>query len=102
DRRRLDALARLVNVVEPAGWSEHLAFVRGGGHEIGHLAAPPRHAGSAEAVARNVSAAQAAVGSAPCMENVATLIAPPGSTEDEVTWLCRVLAATDAGLLLDL
>src|SRR5438270_4841425 len=35
--RRLDQLARLVNDVEPEAWSEHLAFVRAGGVEIGHL-----------------------------------------------------------------
>jgi len=39
---RLDKMARLVEQVRPQFWSEHLAFVRGGGIEIGHLAAPPR------------------------------------------------------------
>ena len=39
---RLERLARLVNDVEPEAWSEHLAFMRAGGIEIGHLAAPPR------------------------------------------------------------
>src|SRR5580698_1864505 len=43
DTRRLDKLARITGMVEPESWSEHLAFVRGGGREIGHLAAPPRN-----------------------------------------------------------
>jgi len=38
---RLGRLARLVERVEPDHWSEHLAFVRAGGIEIGHLAAAP-------------------------------------------------------------
>ena len=42
DRKRLDDLARVVGWLEPELWSEHLAFVRGGGTEVGHLAAPPR------------------------------------------------------------
>jgi uncharacterized protein (UPF0276 family) len=36
------------------------------------------------------------------VEDVATLLDPPGSTCDEQTWLCNVLEATDAPLLLDL
>ena len=44
DTRRLDGMARVAEAVRPAFWSEHLAFVRGGGREIGHLAAPPRTA----------------------------------------------------------
>ena len=42
DQRRLERTARLIDEVQPEFWSEHLAFVRGGGIEIGHLAAPPR------------------------------------------------------------
>src|SRR5262249_7455951 len=44
DLRRLDAMARVTELALPELWSEHLAFVRGGGCEIGHLAAPPRNA----------------------------------------------------------
>ena len=39
---RVERLARVVNALEPQAWSEHLAFVRSGTYEIGHLAAPPR------------------------------------------------------------
>ena len=34
---RLERMARLVDRVRPVAWSEHLAFVRAGGVEIGHL-----------------------------------------------------------------
>jgi uncharacterized protein (UPF0276 family) len=102
DRRRVDALARLVNLVEPVSWSEHLAFVRGGGHEIGHLAAPPRSDAVLAGTAANVAAVARAVGTRPLLENVATLIDPPGSTMDEPEWLGGALAATGCDLLLDL
>src|SRR5687767_13620472 len=76
--RRLEALARLVGDVQPEFWSEHLAFVRAGGIEIGHLAAPPRSPATLEGLAANVARARAVVGATPRLENVATLVEPPG------------------------
>jgi uncharacterized protein (UPF0276 family) len=95
-------MARLVDFVRPEFWSEHLAFVRGGGIEIGHLAAPPRTAAVIDGTASNIERAHSVVGSAPLMENVATLIDPPGSDRTEATWLNDIVAATGTGLLLDL
>jgi uncharacterized protein (UPF0276 family) len=102
DEKRLDRLARLVDTVEPIGWSEHLAFVRGGGREIGHLAAPPRTEATIHGTLANLQRARAVVGSAPLMENVATLVDPPGSTLDEGTWLGAIVDQGEARLLLDL
>ena len=102
DRRRLDALARVVEWLEPEVWSEHLAFVRAGGSEVGHLAAPPRNDATLEGLMRNVEAARRATGSLPCLENVASLIEPPFCTYDEGEWLRTVVAATGCELLLDL
>jgi uncharacterized protein (UPF0276 family) len=101
-QERLDRVAAFVGALEPEAWSEHLAFVRGGGREIGHLMAPPRHASTLEGLAENVRRATATVGAAPLLENVATLIDPPCSTMDELTWTRAVLGATPAPLLLDL
>lgn len=102
ERWRLERMARLVEAVASEAWSEHLAFVRAGGVEIGHLAAPPRTVAGVEAAARNVDVARAVVGAPPCLENVATLIDPPGSDRDEATWVAEILAASACGLLLDL
>jgi len=99
---RLERMARVVGAVEPEAWSEHLAFVRGGGREIGHLAAPPRAAVTLEGLAANVARARAVVGSAPALENVATLVEPPGSDRDEPAWLTEASAVTGGHLLLDL
>jgi uncharacterized protein (UPF0276 family) len=102
DERRLAAMARLAEAVQPESWSEHLAFVRAGGIEIGHLAAPPRTEAGIEAAASNIRRATAIVGAAPAMENVATLIDPPASRLDEPDWIAGVVAASGAPLLLDL
>ncbi len=99
---RLAAMARLVDRVRPEGWSEHLAFVRGGGFEIGHLAAPPRTLETIDGAARNLARAERVVGMRPKVENVATLIAPPFSAMSEAEWLAAMLDATPCDLLLDL
>jgi uncharacterized protein (UPF0276 family) len=100
--KRLAQIARLLDRVQPESWSEHLAFVRGGDLEIGHLAAPPRTASTIEQTAANLDVAQAVVGSMPLMENIATLIDPPASDRDEPQWLADTCHAANAGMLLDL
>lgn len=102
DHKRLDNIARLVEIIQPEFWSEHLSFVRGGGIEIGHLAAPPRTPSTIEGATRSLSVAREVVGALPLVENVATLIAPPGSQYDEPSWITEILSAAGCDLLLDL
>jgi uncharacterized protein (UPF0276 family) len=102
DQRRLAKMARLVETLRPEAWSEHLAFVRGGGIEIGHLAAPPRNASTADAACENIDTARRVVGMMPSMENIATLIDPPGSDLAEAEWIARIAAGSGCPLLLDL
>ena len=102
DPRRLHAMARLMKTVQAESWSEHLSFVRAGGVEIGHLAAPPRTPLSAAGAIANIALATRIVGSAPLMENIATLVAPPASTLDEAEWLAQIIHGAQVPLLLDL
>jgi uncharacterized protein (UPF0276 family) len=102
EEKRLEKVARLVGELEPEGWSEHLAFVRGGGYEIGHLAAPPRNDATIEGAAGNLRIARRRVGAPPSVENIASLIDPPASRYDESTWIARILSLADVDLLLDL
>jgi uncharacterized protein (UPF0276 family) len=102
DTKRLDQIARLCDEVTPVSWSEHLAFVRGGGLEIGHLAAPPRNAATIEGTLANLARATRVVGRAPQVENIATLIEPPGSDREEAAWVSEIIRASNADLLLDL
>jgi uncharacterized protein len=102
DAKLLEKTARLCGEVEPEYWSEHLAFVRAGGLEIGHLTAPPRTDATTEGAAANLERARAVVGSAPLVENIATLIDPPGSDYDEGDWINRIIESSPSDLLLDL
>lgn len=102
ERRLLEKSARLYEEVRPLYWSEHLAFVRGGGIEIGHLTAPPRTQETIAGAAENLSLASQVVGVAPLVENIATLIDPPGSELDETSYTRQILQNTHGNLLLDL
>ena len=99
---RLKRMARLVDRVRPEAWSEHLAFVRAGGVEIGHLAVPPRTLATAEGACANLGRAAQLVGALPSVENIATLIDPPGSSMDEARWVRSIVAASGAPMLIDL
>lgn len=100
--RRLIDMARLCDEVSPQFWSEHLAFVRGGGIELGHLAAPPRTEATIAGTIANLARAKQIVGVAPQVENVATLIDPPGSDRDEASWLSAIVRNSESTILLDL
>ncbi len=102
DPVRAGRLARLVAAIGPESWSEHLAFVRAGGIEIGHLAAPPRTPQSVDGAARNLAALTRLVGTPPLVENIATLVRPPASTMAEAEWVGGIAAAAGVDLLLDL
>lgn len=102
ETKRLDQMARLCEEVGPISWSEHLAFVRGGGIEIGHLAAPPRTSATIDGAIANLHKARTIVGVSPQVENVATLIDPPGSDLDEATWISDIVRHSESDLLLDL
>jgi len=102
DERRLARLAGLIEAARLPMWSEHLAFVRAGGYEIGHLAAPPRSVATVEGTLRNLARARAVVGTAPVLENIATLIDPPASTMGECAWIGAIAKQGEASLLLDL
>lgn len=102
DERRLERLARLIDKVRPEAFSEHLAFVRAGGVEIGHLAAPPRTLAVVEGALANLERIRRSVGTLPCVENIATLIDPPASGLDEAAWVRAIVYGSGVSMLLDL
>src|SRR5262249_47574609 len=71
DPRQLDRIARLAEAVRAPLVSEHLAFVRAGGIETGHLLPLPRTREGLDVVVRNVLQAQAALPVPLALENIA-------------------------------
>lgn len=97
--RRLGALCR--ELAAPVV-SEHVAFVRGGGREIGHLTALPYTVEAARVVARNVAAARRALPDIPLLlENAARTLRFPDDDLDEGRFYAEVAARTGCDLLLD-
>ncbi|XXF77703.1 DUF692 domain-containing protein [Myxococcaceae bacterium GXIMD 01537] len=102
DPRRLDTLARLAEKLGAVCVSEHLAFVRAGGVESGHLLPLSRTEESLEVLADNVRRAEAALPVPLALENIASLFEWPAPELTEAAFLAQVLERTGARLLLDL
>jgi uncharacterized protein (UPF0276 family) len=102
DRARLTTLAQLAKQLEAPLVSEHLAFVRGGGLETGHLLPLPRTREALDLVVAHAREAQAALPVPLALENVASLFEWPHPEMDEATFLSEVLEQADVLLLLDL
>jgi uncharacterized protein (UPF0276 family) len=102
DKARLDRLSRLASRLKSPLVSEHLAFVRAGGLETGHLLPVSRSRESLETVVANVREAQAALPVPLALENIASLFEWPSGDMDEAEFLSEVLVRSDVLLLLDI
>ncbi|WP_433386489.1 DUF692 domain-containing protein [Micromonospora sp. KLBMP9576] len=94
----LGAVARLVGAPLV---SEHIAFVRAGGVEAGHLLPLPRSREAVDVVCANVARAQAELPVPIALEPVAALFDWPDDELDEADFLTEILERTGAFLLLD-
>jgi hypothetical protein len=101
DPGRVGHLARLAERLEAPLVSEHVAFVRGGGLEAGHLLPVPRTREALDVLAGNVRLAQAELGVPLALEHVAALLEWPAPELDEAAFLTELLERTGAWLLLD-
>lgn len=102
DRGRLNALVQLAECLGAPLVSEHIAFVRGGGLEAGHLLPLPRTRAALELVVANVREAKAALPVPLALENIASLFDWPNAELDEAAFLTELLERADVLLLLDL
>ena len=101
DPSRLDALARLALKSAAPLVSEHIAFVRGGGLESGHLLPVPRTREALGVVVANIRLAMAALPVPLALENIASVFEWPDAEMDEADFLTEVLDRTGVWLLLD-
>ncbi len=98
---RLARLARVARVLEAPLVSEHLAMVRAGGVEAGHLLPLPRTRAQLSVVVDHVRRAQDALPVPLALENVAAPFAWPDDQLGEADFIAEVLLRTGAPLLLD-
>ena len=81
--------------------SEHIAFVRAGGVEAGHLLPLPRSREAVAAMTANVRRVQAELGVPLALEPIAALFDWPDDELTEGQFITEILDATGALLLLD-
>lgn len=98
---RLAHLANAARSLSAPLVSEHVAFVRGGGVEAGHLLPVPRTRAALAVLVENVRAAQAELPVPLALEPIAALFDWPDDEYDEAGFLTELLSRTDALLLLD-
>jgi uncharacterized protein (UPF0276 family) len=101
DPRRLEHLAACVTALDAPLVSEHVAFVRAGGREAGHLLPVPRTRESLAVLADNVHRAQAALPVPLALENVAALFGWPDDELTEGEFLAGLVDRTGVRLLVD-
>ena len=81
--------------------SEHIAFVRAGNREAGHLLPVPRSRAALDVVVANVRIAQDALDVPLALEHVASVLSWPDDELSEAQFLCEIIERTGALLLLD-
>jgi uncharacterized protein (UPF0276 family) len=101
DAARLAHLAACAQALEAPLVSEHLAFVREGDLEAGHLLPVPRTREALSVIAENVRLAQAAIPVPLALENVAALFGWPEDELTEAEFLGELVERTGVKLLVD-
>jgi uncharacterized protein (UPF0276 family) len=101
DRGYRDQLLDLVRRLDPPWWSEHVAFTRAGGVEIGHLAPLPFSREALDVLATNIAEVQRLIEIPLILENITYPFALPGSDRVEADFLGELVERTGCGLLLD-
>lgn len=99
---RLDRLAHSAQVLAAPLVSEHIAFVRAGGLEAGHLLPVPRTRDALAVVTANIHTAQQALPVPLAVENVAALLGWPDDELTDGQFLAELVERTGVRLLLDL
>ncbi|WP_326556977.1 DUF692 domain-containing protein [Micromonospora sp. NBC_01796] len=99
---RVTHLARVAELLDAPLVSEHIAFVRAGGVEAGHLLPVPRTRDAVDALVENVTRTQAELPVPLALEPIAALFDWPDDELGEAEFLTEILDRTGALLLLDI
>ena len=101
DRDHLARLAKLLNWLEPASFSEHLAWSTHDSHFLNDLLPLPYTEATLARVAAHIDQVQTETGHRMLLENPSNYLEFQESDLSEVDFLSEVVARTGCGLLLD-
>ncbi|GAA1859483.1 DUF692 domain-containing protein [Asanoa iriomotensis] len=102
DPVRVTHLATVAERLDAPLVSEHIAFVRAGGVEAGHLLPLPRSREAVDAVVANVARTKAELSVPIALEPIAAVFDWPDDELTEAEFLTEILDRTEALLLLDI
>jgi uncharacterized protein (UPF0276 family) len=97
----LRSFAKVVERVQPAWCSDHIAFTRAGGVDIGHLTAIPKTRASLQVLKKNIQRVRDAVDVPLILENITESLRYPGDEFSDAEFLGEICEQNDIGLLLD-
>ncbi len=101
DESYLKLMAKLIERVAPPWWSEHIAFTRAGGIDIGHLTALPKTRETLDVLQANLRHVRELIDVPLLLENITESIQYPGQQMGDADFLTALLEENDCGLLLD-
>ena len=101
DTRRLKQFNRLAKALDAPFVSEHIAFVRAGSKESGHLLPVPRTECALKVLIENISIAKEHITVPLVLENIAMLCNWNNSEMDEAEFITEVLEQSGCLMLLD-
>ena len=102
DERRVAHLAACAEVLDAPLVSEHIAFVRAGGLEAGHLLPVPRTDAALDALTHNISHTHSGLDVPLAVENIAALFDWPDDEYTESEFLTELVERTGVHLLIDI
>jgi uncharacterized protein (UPF0276 family) len=101
DLAYLDEIAALLDRLKAPAYSEHLAFTRVPGRELGNLLPLPKTQAVAESVIAKVKTVQSRISVPFLLENITYIFDWPDSELTDAEFLTLICRETGAGLLLD-
>ncbi|TSD50083.1 DUF692 domain-containing protein [Rhodococcus sp. KBS0724] len=100
--RRVEHLAQVAGLHGVPMVSEHIAFVRAGGIEAGHLLPVPRTYEALDVLTRNITQVQESLPVPLAVENIAALFDWPDDELTEGEFLAELIERTGVRLVLDI
>lgn len=101
DDAYLDKFRSIVEQTQPAWCSDHIAFTRAGGIDIGHLTPVPKSRASLGVIRENLKRVQESIQVPIILENITESIRYPDDEFSDAEFLGQICDENQVGLLLD-